>query len=104
MNRINYALIRFAIGTSMFAHGLVRIPKIETFSAGMINTFQKSMLPITLVKPFSIALPLFEFIIGVLLIIGLFTKQTLIAACIVMTILIFGSGMIESWDAINAQL
>lgn len=88
----------------MFTHGLVRLPKLAKFSAGMVGDFEKSMLPKILVLPFSYALPFAEFIIGILLILGLFTRQALIAGAIMMIMLIFGSGMIESWNAIPSQL
>jgi len=39
-----------------------------------------------------------------LLIIGLFTRSALIAGSLVMIILIFGSSMIENWDAVPSQL
>lgn len=104
MNPVSYLLLRIAVGMSFFGHGLVRLPKLETFSNWMISQFEKSMLPISLVKPFSYFLPIIEFIIGLFLILGLFTKQTLIAGSIVMIVLIFGTSMIENWEAIPSQL
>ena len=34
-----YLLARLPIAMSMFGHGLVRIPKLEKFSAGMVKEF-----------------------------------------------------------------
>jgi len=104
MNTIAYLLLRLAIGTSMFGHGLVRLPKLEAFSHWMVGSFEKSILPPALVTPFSYLLPILEFIIGVLLIIGLFTRSALIAGSLVIIVLIFGSSMIENWDAVPSQL
>jgi len=104
MNSTAYVLLRLAIGTSMFGHGLVRLPKLESFSHWMVGSFEKSMLPAALVTPFSYLLPILEFTIGILLIIGLFTRSALIAGSLVMIILIFGSSMIENWDAVPSQL
>ena len=39
-----------------------------------------------------------------LLLIGLFTKQALIAGAVIMIALIFGSSCIEEWSAIPSQL
>lgn len=103
-NSIAFVLARLAIAASMFGHGLVRLPKLPAFSNWMTGNFQKSMLPQALVLPFSYALPIAEFAIGLLLLLGLFTKQALIAGAIVMTILIFGSTTIEDWGAIPSQL
>jgi thiosulfate dehydrogenase [quinone] large subunit len=103
-NITTFLLLRLAIGVSMFGHGLVRLPKLDKFSAWMTGSFEKSMLPHALVVPFSYALPILEFLIGLLLIIGLFTRQTLIGGALVMILLIFGTAMIENWDAIPSQL
>ena len=89
---------------SMFGHGLVRMPKLAGFSNWMMGQFQKSMLPDFIVEPFSYVLPIAELLVGVFLLLGLFTKQSLIAGSLVMISLIFGSSMIEEWGAIPSQL
>lgn len=104
MNKTAFLLLRLAVGTSMFGHGLVRLPKLSGFSSWMVGSFEKSMLPSALVTPFSYALPIIELLVGLLLIIGLFTRQALVAGALTMIALIFGSSMIESWDAIPSQL
>jgi thiosulfate dehydrogenase [quinone] large subunit len=104
MNPITFLLLRLAVGASMFGHGLVRLPKLAGFSNWMVGSFEKSMLPLSLVRPFSYALPLLEFAVGLLLITGLFTKAALITGALVMVILIFGTTLIENWDAITSQL
>jgi len=100
----SFLLARLAVGMSMFGHGLVRIPKLNGFSTWMTAQFQKSMLPEMVVKPFSYALPIAELIVGILLLLGLFTRQALIAGSLVMISLIFGSSMIEEWGSIPSQL
>jgi len=104
MNTISFLLLRLAIGASFFGHGLIRLPKLAAFSDGMINTFKKSMLPELLVTPFSYVLPVAEFVIGLLLLSGLFTKASAIAGSVVMLVLIFGTCMIENWEALPSQL
>jgi len=104
MNKTAYLLARLAIGTSMFGHGLVRLPKLAVFSKWMVGSFAKSILPDALVVPFSYILPFAEFSIGFLLLIGLFTKQAAVAGALVMIVLIFGSTTIENWDMIPVQL
>jgi thiosulfate dehydrogenase (quinone) large subunit len=103
-NKLTFVLLRLAVGVSMFGHGLVRLPKLDKFSAWMMTSFEKSILPTAIVKPFSYVLPFAEFFTGLLLILGLFTRGALVAGCIVMIILIFGATTIESWDAIPTQL
>jgi thiosulfate dehydrogenase [quinone] large subunit len=103
-NATTYLLLRLAIAASMFGHGLVRLPKLAAFSNWMVSSFEKSILPKALVTPFSYALPIAEFGIGLLLLTGLFTRQALIAGGVVMVLLIFGSSAIEEWSAIPSQL
>jgi len=103
-NTISFLILRLAIGASMFGHGLVRLPKLDKFSGWMVKSFENAMLPASLVKPFSYALPVAEFLIGLLLIIGLFTRQSLIAGSIVMIMLILGTTLIENWEALVSQL
>lgn len=103
-NPTAFLLLRLAIAASMFTHGLVRLPKLDKFSAWMIGNFEKSMIPKFMVLPFSYALPIAEFSIGLLLILGIFTKPALIAGSVVMIMLLSGTGMIENWEAIPSQL
>jgi thiosulfate dehydrogenase [quinone] large subunit len=90
----------------MFGHGLVRLPKLSVFSHGIALQFrlQGSIVPTAMVMPFCYILPFAEFLIGLLLLIGFFTEEALIAGAIVMILLIFGSTTIEEWDAIPSQL
>lgn len=104
MNPFAYLLVRLTIGMSMFGHGLVRIPKLTGFSEGMVANFNGSFLPALLVKPFSLALPFLEFIIGLFLIIGFKTKVTAQTGGLLMVILIFGTSMIENWSALPSQM
>lgn len=102
-NTISFLILRLAIGASMFGHGLVRLPKLDKFSGGMAKAFENSMLPAPLVTSFSYTLPIAEFVIGLLLIIGLFTRQALITGGIVMILLILGATSIENWEALVSQ-
>lgn len=99
-----YLISRLAIGLSFFGHGLVRLPKLAGFSNWMVGQFSKSLLPEFLVVPFSYILPFAEFIAGLLIIIGLFTRQGLLLAGLVSLALIFGTTMIENWEALPSQL
>jgi thiosulfate dehydrogenase [quinone] large subunit len=104
MDTIAYLLLRLAIGASIFGHGLVRLPKLKTFSNWMLESFEKSMMPKMLVIPFSYILPIAEFGVGLMLILGLFTKPALIVGGVVMLALIFGTTLIENWEALPSQM
>lgn len=104
MNTTSFLLLRLAIGASMFGHGLVRLPKLQAFSNWMTASFSKSILPEIMITPFSYLLPVCEFLIGMLLVSGLFTKPAAIAGSLVMFILILGTCMVENWEALPSQL
>ncbi|WBS74074.1 DoxX family membrane protein [Elizabethkingia meningoseptica] len=104
MNTFVFLILRFAIAISMLGHGLVRLPKLGAFSQWMVGSFEKSMLPQALVIPFSYALPIAEFAVGLLLLTGLFTKPAAFAGVAVMLVLLFGTTMVENWKAIPSQL
>jgi thiosulfate dehydrogenase [quinone] large subunit len=99
-----YLLIRLSIGVSMFGHGLVRLPKLSVFAKHIVDSFKNSILPEVLTTPFAYTIPIVEFLVGILLILGLFTKQALIVGCVLMVALVFGSTMIENWGIIDSQL
>jgi thiosulfate dehydrogenase [quinone] large subunit len=101
--QLSYLLARITLGVSMLGHGLVRLPKIPAFRSWMVNLYQ-GVLPPPLVGAFATVLPFIELLIGLFLVIGLFTRKTLVAGAILIIILIFGSCMKENWDAVGTQL
>jgi thiosulfate dehydrogenase [quinone] large subunit len=101
---ISYLLARLPLGMSMFGHGLIRLTKLQSFSSGMVSEFSKSLLPHFLVEVFSYTLPFLEFLTGLLLLVGLFTRFTCIAGVIIMLALIFGSSFLEQWNNIFTQI
>ena len=104
MSTTTFLLLRLGIAASMFGHGLARLPKLTVFSSWMLGSFEKSILPKVLMLPFSYVLPVAEFTVGLLLLLGLFTRPALLAGGWIMLILIFGTAMTENWEAIPSQL
>ncbi|HZE83140.1 MAG TPA: DoxX family membrane protein [Puia sp.] len=101
---VAYLLARLPIAMSMLGHGLIRLTKIQAFSQEMSNEFSKSFLPDVLVVPFSFLLPYVELFIGILLLLGLFTRWAAIFGAVTMIVLIFGSSILEQWNNIFIQL
>lgn len=104
MDTTVFLVLRLGVATSMFGHGLVRLPKLNAFSQWMAASFEKSLLPKVMVIPFSYVLPIAEFTVGLLLLTGLFTKPALITGACILLVLLFGTAMIENWEAIPSQL
>ncbi|AZB29131.1 MULTISPECIES: MauE/DoxX family redox-associated membrane protein [Chryseobacterium] len=99
-----FFFLRLPIAISLAGHGLVRLPKLQTFTEGMVKSMEKSAIPEALITPFGYVLPFLEAIIGISLLIGFKPKLTIYSAIALMSILILGSSSIENWSAIEAQL
>ncbi|MGJ8657132.1 MAG: DoxX family protein [Akkermansiaceae bacterium] len=101
---IAYTLARIGMGVNFAVHGLVRLPKLEGFANYMTGNFEKTILPSALVKPYAYGLPIIELILGILMILGLFTRKAFIASALVMISLIFGTCMLENWATAGSQM
>jgi thiosulfate dehydrogenase [quinone] large subunit len=99
-----YLMARLPIAMSMFGHGLVRLPKLNNFSTGMVTEFGKSFLPDWIIQPFSYVLPFAELLTGVLLLLGWFTRFGLFLGATIMLVLIFGSSVISEWQNVAIQM
>ncbi len=96
--------LRLPIAMSFLGHGLVRLPKLGTFASGMAEQFASTPLPHSVVLGFGYLLAVAEFLIGIWLISGRGSNNALIVALATMAILIFGSSLIENWNAVSVQL
>ncbi len=99
-----YTLLRLTMGVNMLGHGIVRIPKIFGFRDWMLEVFSSSLLPDFLVDLFGLSLPFLELGLGVLLVLGLFTRQALHFGALLILALIFGSCLVEKWDWVAFQM
>ncbi|WP_430410366.1 DoxX family protein [Kordia sp.] len=96
-------LLRISFGINYLFHGIVRLPNLDKFVAGMQNTFQDTLLPNFLVTPLAYTIPFAEIMIGLLLILNKFTRETLIATFVLMNIFVIGSSFAQKWDIVGLQ-
>lgn len=102
--KTTYFFLRLPIALSIFGHGLVRLPKLQTFTEGMVKSMEESAIPDSLLTPFGYFIPIAEFLIGLVLLIGYQTKYAIYAGLALMGLLVLGSASVENWSAIEAQL
>lgn len=89
---IAYVLLRVTMGVMFFFFGLGKFGRgLSEVSAGFGERFAESPLPNALAEAFGFVLPFIEVILGVLLILGLFTRTALVVAAVLMIVLVFGT-------------
>jgi thiosulfate dehydrogenase [quinone] large subunit len=101
---LGYAILRLAIGMSMLIHGLVRLPKISAFASATVKLFAGSPLPSFAVDAFARITPPVELVIGIMVLFGVASRIGLTSGGLWMVLLIFGSALIEKYDAVGIQL
>jgi thiosulfate dehydrogenase [quinone] large subunit len=103
--RIAYALLRIVFGVNIFFHGLSRLLGDHTaILAYLSQQMAKAPLPKSILPPFAAALPWTEATIGLLLLLGLFTRFALVAGSLVLIILTAGITLAQNWDVAGIQL
>jgi thiosulfate dehydrogenase [quinone] large subunit len=98
--------LRLALGINELMHGVSRI-FIGSLS-GFVNMtqtqFENAPLPVWQVRAFATFVPIAELAIGVLLILGLWTRWALAFAAILMLGIIFGTAMRGDWQIVFLQM
>ena len=103
--RIAYALLRIVFGVDIFFHGLSRLlGDHAAFLAYLSQQMAKAPLPKSILPPFAAALPWTEATIGLLLLLGLFTRFALVAGSLEMIVLMAGITLAQNWEVAGIQL
>ncbi|EKQ67077.1 putative membrane protein [Leptolyngbyaceae cyanobacterium JSC-12] len=99
-----YVLLRILFGISFFMTGFGKIGGIGGFANAMVDMFKDTFLPPELVRITAAIIPPAEVIIGLLMLLGLFTRGALIGGFVVMMILHTGVTLLKNWDTAANQL
>jgi thiosulfate dehydrogenase (quinone) large subunit len=100
-----YALLRIAFGMNFAGHGLIRIYNgVGIFASTTAEHLAKSPLPHSFAYGFSYAIPFLEAVLGLTLILGLFTRLSLICGAVFMMALTVGVTANQQWDVAGQQL
>ncbi|WP_417884763.1 DoxX family protein [Zunongwangia sp.] len=102
--QLAFLLARITLGINLFLHGFVRIPKLEMFANGLTQGFEGTMLPLALVAVVAYAIPFIEVVLGIFILLGIYSKKVLAAAAIFIMLLITGCAFKEDWSAIGTQM
>lgn len=100
-----YALLRLFLGVNIAMHGISRLAfGSAKFHAAIETQFAHTPLPHPLIAAFAVALPWAEACLGLLLVVGLFTRVALAAGALLMVVLTFGSSLLQDWQIAGIQL
>jgi len=100
-----YALLRTAFGINFAGHGLIRIHSgVAAFAETTAEHLAKSPLPHTVTYAFSYAIPFIEAVLGLTLILGVFTRISLVCGAVFMMALTIGVASNQQWEIASQQL
>ena len=99
--------LRLALGVNELMHGVTRIfmgAGLSGFLSFTQTQFKDAPLPVWQVRSFATVVPICELIIGVLLIVGLWTRWALTLAALLMAGIIFGTAVRSDWQLVFLQM
>jgi thiosulfate dehydrogenase [quinone] large subunit len=103
---IAYTILRLSFGANIMLHGVSRLIVGQAgFLAYLQHYFEKTpAVPAALLPLFAAVLPFAETALGLLTLIGLATRWSLIAGALVMTMLVIGTNLAQDWNVAGLQL
>jgi thiosulfate dehydrogenase [quinone] large subunit len=103
---IAYTILRLSFGANIMLHGVSRLlAGHAAFLAYLIHYFEKTpLIPASFLPIFATALPPVETGLGLLLLLGVGTRFSLIAGSLVMAALVFGTNLAQDWNVAGLQL
>ena len=103
---IAYAILRLSFGANILLHGLSRVLNGRpAFLAYLTHYFEHAhLIPPGMLPMFGAVLPWVETALGLLLILGLFSRFTLIVGALVLTVLVIGTNLAQDWLVSGLQL
>jgi thiosulfate dehydrogenase [quinone] large subunit len=102
--RLAYAILRFTLGLSILMHGLVRLPHLSAFADATAKLFVNTPLPAFTVRLFALGLAFVEAAVGLLVLLGLWTRWALFFGALTMAALVFGTALRSEWNTLAIQL
>ena len=101
-----YTILRLTFGANIMLHGVSRLLAGHAgFLAYLSHYFEKTpAVPASLLPTFAWVLPPVETTLGLLLVLGLWTRFALIAGALVLTGLAIGTNLAQDWGVAGLQL
>jgi thiosulfate dehydrogenase [quinone] large subunit len=101
---LGYGLLRLTMGLNFLVHSFGRWRNMVNFVEGIVAAFAHTPLPVWSVRAFALVIPLWEPVVGVLLVLGLWTRWALVAGALLIAALVFGTSLRGDYTVLSEQL
>ncbi|HWF38500.1 MAG TPA: DoxX family membrane protein [Candidatus Acidoferrales bacterium] len=103
---IAYTILRLSFGANIMLHGLSRLLNGRAAFLAYLNHYfeHAHLIPASSLPAFGAVLPWVETSLGLLLMLGLFSRFTMIAGALVMLALVIGTNLAQDWVVSGLQL
>jgi thiosulfate dehydrogenase [quinone] large subunit len=103
---IAYTILRLSFGANILLHGLSRVLNGRAaFLAYLTHYFEHAhLIPMGMLPTFAAVLPWVETTLGLLLVLGLFSRFTMIVGALVLTVLVIGTNLAQDWLVAGLQI
>ncbi len=103
--KAGHVLLRLALGAVFLFYGVSKFRMgVGATIDMMTRQFDKTFLPPILVKAFTGALPSIEIVLGLLLLLGLFTREALVVAGLLLIVLTTGLAILGNAPTVASNL
>ena len=97
--------MRATLGVNICLHGVTRIGAgTGKFALSLVAMFHATVLPPLLVRMFGYGLPWMEAIVGLLVLVGFWTRYALTGGALLILLLTFGTALRQDWETAGLQL
>jgi thiosulfate dehydrogenase (quinone) large subunit len=102
--RLGYAFLRLTMGLDFLFHSYTRWLNYSHFVTQIVTQFAATPLPAWWVRALALAIPFWEPIVGILLVLGLWTRAALVGGAVLMALLVIGTAMRANYDVLTEQV
>lgn len=101
---LGYGLLRLTLGLNFLFHSFQRWRDLGHFVESVVADFAHTPLPAWSVRAFATAIPFWEPAVGLLLVLGLWTRAGLVAGALLIAALTFGTALRGEYNVLSQQL
>ena len=101
---LGYGLLRLTLGTDFLFHSYQRWLGPAKFIEGIVRDFVHTPLPVWSVRAFAASTLGWEPFVGLLLVLGLWTRVGLVSGALLVAALVFGTALRGEYTVLSEQL